>query len=180
MTIVTVMIMVMMLTVLMMTLMMMLTCPRSGSLGSGLHTDSWLPKLQIQRVIVVSSLPSSVSPLFMVQVHKLSIHLLVRSSSVIPWDEGESVVATIPRFALTPSARNAFYLILILLFVSFLSSLAPASHHIFLHPSQPLSATLQTFFSFSLPHFLPPAPITTLMCSFNPFSLFESLSHPTH
>ena len=116
----------------------------------------------------------------MVQVHKLSIHLLVRSSSVIPWDEGESVVATIPRFSLTPSARNAFYLILILLFVSFLSSLAPASHHIFLHPSQPLSATLQTFFSFSLPHFLPPAPITTLMCSFNPFSFFESLSHPPH
>ena len=71
-------------------------------------------------------------------------------------------------------------LILILLFVSFLSSLAPTSHHIFLHPSQPLSATLQTFFSFSLPHFLPPAPITTLMCSFNPFSLFESLSHPPH
>ena len=87
-----------------------------------------------------------------------------------------------PKISLTPtsSARNAFYLILILLFVSFLSSLAPVSHHIFLHPSQPLSATLQTFFSFSLPHFLPPAPITTLMCSFNPFSLFESLSHPPH
>lgn len=47
MTMVTVMIMVMMLTVLMITMMMMLTCPRSGSLGSGLHTDSWLPKLQI-------------------------------------------------------------------------------------------------------------------------------------
>ena len=55
MTMVTVMIMMMMLTVLMMTMMMMLTCPRSGSLGSGLHTDSWLPKLQIQHVIVVSA-----------------------------------------------------------------------------------------------------------------------------
>ena len=29
-----------------MMLMLMFTWPRSGSLGSGLHTDSWLPKLQ--------------------------------------------------------------------------------------------------------------------------------------
>ena len=37
-------------------LMLMFTWPRSGSLGSGLHTDSWLPKLQnliIDKTIVI-------------------------------------------------------------------------------------------------------------------------------
>ena len=62
--------------------------------------------------------------------------------------------------------------------ISFFSSSRFSSHF---PPSQSTTfCHTSNFFSFSLPHFLPPAPITTLMCSFNPFSLFESLSHPPH